>query len=113
MEREVDVLGSLNHPNIVKVIDALVVDGWFVMRYYPSGTLSERLKVDPFPSAPAALRMFRSLVEAVAKLHEQGIVHRDIKPENIFIGPNGLVLGDFGIVFFADVAKTRITDTYE
>jgi serine/threonine protein kinase len=49
----------------------------------------------------------------VELLHSKSAVHRDIKPENIFVSDAHLVLGDFGIVYFEDEAKTRVSDSYE
>jgi serine/threonine protein kinase len=59
------------------------------------------------------LNAFRPLVEGVAELHKRGVVHRDIKPDNIFVSEGQLILGDFGIVWFDDAARTRVSDTYE
>ena len=47
-------------------------------------------------------------------MHGKGLVHRDIKPENIFVDESEqLVLGDFGLVFFMDRDRTRLSDAYE
>jgi serine/threonine protein kinase len=112
LRNEVDILRSINHPQIVKVIDALPAEGWFVMPYYSGGTLPENL--ERFKGDPAkTLVAFRSLVDSVATLHAKSVVHRDIKPENIFVSGENLVLGDFGIVYFEDAAQTRVSGTYE
>jgi serine/threonine protein kinase len=87
LDREVEVLGRVNHPHLITVLDASVGDGWFVTRYYRDGTLTanvRRFSGDPL----AALHAFRALVEGVAELHRHGAVHRDIKPENIFLSPH-------------------------
>ena len=95
-EREVEALRSIQHPGILKLIDANVPGRWFVTEYHPGGTLAEdrsrsRYKGDPL----SALRAFRSIVEAVAELHKRDYVHRDIKSNNVFIAADGrLVLGD-------------------
>lgn len=110
--REVDVLGRELHPHIIRIVDSSVEQGWFVMPYYPSRTLADNKEM--FKGKPLeALEAFRPVVEAVAVLHDSGIVHRDIKPENIFISTQGLILGDFGIVHFEDDANTRISEKYE
>jgi serine/threonine protein kinase len=58
-----------------------------------------------------ALLAFKPLVEGIVHIHEKRAIHRDIKTENIFVASDGrLVLGDFGIVFFADEQRTRLTD---
>jgi serine/threonine protein kinase len=112
-EREVEALEFFQHPGILRLIEASVTERWFVTEYHPGGTLanaSERYRGD----ALSALKAFRSIVDAVAHLHEKGYVHRDIKSLNVFIAADGrLVLGDFGIVFFEDQEHTRLTSTFE
>lgn len=46
-------------------------------------------------------------------MHERQVIHRDIKPDNVFLSARGLVLGDFGIVFWVDARQERLTETYE
>jgi serine/threonine protein kinase len=114
LEREVAVLSDLNDSHIVRIIDSSVKDGWFVTQYFPSGALDKQENKEQFKGKPLeTLEAIRPLVKAVSSLHEAGFVHRDIKPANIFVSPNCLVLGDFGLVHFHDDAKTRISDTYE
>jgi len=113
LEREVEVLTSIQHPGILRIIQANVAERWFVTDYYPRGTLAGSL-LKYRGEALKALRAFRTIVEAVAELHSRGYVHRDIKPPNIFLdGDNQLVLGDFGIVFFEDRERTRLTSSFE
>ena len=113
LKQEVDTLQNFNHPNMLRILDSNIKERWFVGEYHPSGTLfthKELFKGDLL----RALTAFRPLVEAVAELHKAKRVHRDIKPHNVFIAADGrLVLGDFGIVFYDDPNRTRITDTYE
>lgn len=111
--REIKVMSETQHPNLMQLLDVDSESEWYVSRYYANGTLADnpnRFKGD----LHAALRAIRPLVEAVACLHRSGYVHRDIKPHNVFIGyDDELILGDFGLIHFADSAHTRISCTYE
>lgn len=45
----------------------------------------------------AAAHVVADVCDAVATLHEQGIVHRDVSPRNVILSPRGAVLIDLGI----------------
>lgn len=113
MKREIDTLSSIDHPNILKILDHNIDSGWFVSEYHPNGTLDSQLNLFK-GNLKASLEALRPLVGGVEVLHGKGLVHRDIKPGNIFVASDGrLVLGDMGLVFFTDEGRTRISDTYE
>lgn len=112
-QSEVDALSRLGDPGILKLLRANANERWMITEYHPGGTLDGQLRKYA-GRAPAALEGFQPLVASVARLHSEGIVHRDIKPSNIFIAADGrLVLGDFGIVYFEDERRERLTDTFE
>jgi serine/threonine protein kinase len=112
-EREVEALQSIQHPGILKLIEANVTERWFVTEFHPRGTLAKAGSLYK-GDAISALTAFRSIVEAVAGLHTKGYVHRDIKSPNVFLATDDrLVLGDFGIVFYEDEQHTRLTETFE
>ncbi len=113
LRREVATLKAIDHPSLVKVLDEKIDDFWFVMTLFALGSLSDNRTAFQGRMLPA-LRAFRTLVDAVAILHEHSMIHRDIKPENVFLeSDERLVLGDMGIVFFRDDAHTRVSETYE
>lgn len=113
-QREVDSLAARNDPHIIKILDASIEERWFVVPYYPGGTLDEDQHKTRFRGKPIeSLEAFRSLVRAMVPLHKGNVIHRDIKPTNIYPTSSGLVLGDFGLVFFADEEKARVSETYE
>jgi serine/threonine protein kinase len=99
-ENEVKLLASLDHPNIIRVIDYDESPGRLaiIMEYLTGSDLSTILKTRGAFSPENVKDIFRQIMSAFQYAHEQGIVHRDIKPSNIFITEKGQVkILDFGI----------------
>ncbi len=107
--REIRTVGRLEHPNIVPIHDVGVDEQgnyYFVMKYVRGETLEsiiDRL-VEGDPKTHAEypyerrIQVFRSLCEAVAFAHGNGVIHRDIKPANVMVGAHGeVLLMDWGI----------------
>lgn len=112
-EREARALAQLNHPNIVKVLDAGEHDAspYVVMDYVGGGTLKTRTG-RPLPVAEA-VRLVAPIARALDHAHRQGIVHRDIKPANILLAQDGRpMLSDFGIAkVLSGPVQTQLTAT--
>lgn len=97
--REIEILASLDHPNIVSVIDSGVGRGrfFYVMSFVRGAALNEfaesaRLSVEQ------RLRLFLKIAAAVNAAHLRGVIHRDLKPTNILVDENGEPrLVDFGL----------------
>jgi serine/threonine protein kinase len=89
-QAEAEPLVKLDHPNIVRVVDAGCVNGtpYVATRLVKGLPLSAHVKSNP-PSVRQILDWMIQLVGAVAYAHEQGIIHRDLKPSNIIITPQG------------------------
>jgi eukaryotic-like serine/threonine-protein kinase len=99
LQREAQLLASLNHPNIAQVygLEQLGASACIVMELVGGETLAERLKKGPI-GWDETVEIARQIAHGLAAAHERGIVHRDLKPANIKLTPNGTVkILDFGL----------------
>lgn len=97
-EEEALLLGRLNHPNIVQVIDYSNEKLTLFMEFIDGEPLDEVLAERGRLPLEEALRVTAGVLDALAYAHARNIIHRDVKPGNIFLTREGLVkLGDFGI----------------
>lgn len=109
---EARAASSLNHPNIVKVLDYGHSDGlrYIIQEYVEGQTLNEMISQQgalPWQTAvPLAIQIGLALEHA----HKNGIVHRDIKPHNIMITPRMIAkVTDFGIARAANSSTITLT----
>ncbi|CAO3648102.1 unnamed protein product [Cunninghamella blakesleeana] len=102
MLREVKVLKSLNHPNIIPLIHYEENDEGTYSLIFPAyfgGTLADLLKKHKLKENHCQYILFQ-LCRATKYLHENGIIHRDLKPSNILISNRyfyNIVITDFGV----------------
>lgn len=97
--REAQVAARLSHRNVIRVFDIVEEEGcpWIVMELLPHGSLRDLLR-ERGPLGPAqAAEVGLGILAALRAAHATGIVHRDVKPANILMGPDRVVLADFGI----------------
>jgi serine/threonine protein kinase/ABC-type transport system substrate-binding protein len=89
-EREVELIASLHHPNIVSVFDTGVSHGkyWFAMDYIRGRPLDQYAAGKDL-SIERALQLFAKICEAVNYAHQRGVIHRDLKPGNIMVDDQG------------------------
>jgi serine/threonine protein kinase len=102
---ERQMLASLNHPNITRLIDAgSTKDGlpYFVMEYVDGEPIDRYCETHGL-TITERLHKFRDVCSAVHFAHQRLIVHRDLKPSNILVDKTGTVkLLDFGIARLLD-----------
>ena len=105
--REARVAASVDHPNVVDVLEYHPDGPYLVMELMAGGTLEDRLRPGE-PLAPMiALHVGRSVLRGLEAVHRRGVVHRDLKPANVFFGPTGEVkIGDFGVAHLMDIGTT-------
>ncbi len=109
--REICTLAGFSHPGLVMVYDAGELNGraFFVMQMVEGHTLAERLREGPL-SVTHTANLGVVLADALAYVHEHGVVHRDVKPGNVLLDHHDRPhLSDFGIATIAD--STQITRT--
>ncbi len=97
---ERQILATLDHPNLAKVIDGgLSDDGvpYYVMELVSGEPIDAYCRRHAL-SVEDKVRLFRTVCAVVHYAHQKGVVHRDLKPANILVMPAGVVkLVDFGI----------------
>lgn len=97
---EVEIMSSLDHPNIIKYYNAFATDTKLIieMEYANFGTLATYLNLQGPLELSEILIIFKQLTRGLSYLHSKSIIHLDLKMENIFLTNDGLVkIGDFGI----------------
>lgn len=97
--REVQLLATLNHPNIASLHNAFYYQDQLVMvmELIHGETLRDRSRRIAMPLS-AVLNYASQMLSALSFAHQAGVVHRDIKPSNVMITESESVkLLDFGI----------------
>jgi tetratricopeptide (TPR) repeat protein/tRNA A-37 threonylcarbamoyl transferase component Bud32 len=109
---ERQILASLEHPNIARLIDAGVTEDHrpFLVMEYVSGLPIDQYCDQHTLSIRHRVALLRNVARAVAHAHHNLVVHRDLKPSNIFVTHIGVVkLLDFGIAKLVDLDPDRTT----
>ena len=107
-EREARAAASLNHQNIVKVINIGTYEGrpYMVNELIKGQTLRDVLNVRGKFSVLEACDIMYQLCSAILHAHQHGVIHRDIKPQNVYITSDSTIkLGDFGIATFQNASR--------
>lgn len=98
--REREILATLSHAHIARLLDAGVSeDGQsYLALDYVSGTPITSYCDEHRLSVHSRLELFRQVLSAVQYAHAHLVIHRDLKPANILVTADGEVqLLDFGI----------------
>jgi WD40 repeat protein/serine/threonine protein kinase/TPR repeat protein len=111
--REREILASLNHPNIARLIDAgFAEDGqpYLALEYVSGVPLTTYCDEHRLP-IHERLELFRQVLGAVQYAHAHLVIHRDLKPSNIMVTGQGHVyLLDFGIAKLLREGEARETE---
>lgn len=106
LAREVQIVLSLEHQNIVRVLDVFVRKRriYFVMEHLSGGELFDYVSDCRIFSENRAKIVVADLLAGLVYLHDRGVVHRDIKLENLLTTddkwPFSIKIADFGFSNF-------------
>lgn len=102
LEREAEVLRSLDSERLASVLDVVVDDGTvlLVMPLADGESLEQRLLAAPL-DVRSVLAVGVELMRALREAHNSGVVHRDVKPANLLVSGTRpdlhLTIVDFGL----------------
>jgi serine/threonine protein kinase len=98
--QRIAILRRLNHPGVVKLIDAIEDDSthYLIFEYCNGGELFDFITSRSRVEEPLAKRLFKQIALAVGYIHSQNVIHRDLKPENLLLTQNiSVKIIDFGL----------------
>ncbi|KAF9502111.1 Pkinase-domain-containing protein [Pleurotus eryngii] len=110
VEREIEVLRTLKHPNIVRLYDVIETDKYIgiILEYASGGELFDHILAHRYLREGYASKLFYQLLSGVWYIHQKKIVHRDLKLENLLLDRHrNILITDFG---FANRFEHRADD---
>ncbi len=109
---EAQMMGRLQHQNILPVYDAGEEDGsYYVVTEHIQGarTLAAYCRPDNLLRIDDVIEILYKCARALHYAHGRGVIHRDIKPSNIMLTlDNDVRIIDFGIALVTDSEVSRI-----
>jgi serine/threonine protein kinase len=112
-KREMRAIGQLEHPNIVRAMDAGDEAGthYLVTEFVDGRDLSSLVQERGALPVPEACEIIRQAALGLQHIHEHGLVHRDIKPSNLMLARDGTVkLLDLGLVLLQESVQSSAAD---
>jgi serine/threonine protein kinase len=112
---EAALVGRLQHPNVVQIIDAVADDEapYLVMEYVKGITLRRHCRADNLLPLEQVVEIGFKCAMALGYCFRQGLIHRDVKPANILATLKGdeiadVKITDFGSVFNLGAEQTQV-----
>ena len=100
IQREIEMLKGLNHPNVIKIYKILEDSKkiYIIMEYCENGELFNRIVSKRRLYEDEAALFYYQLINGLEYIHKNKIVHRDLKPENLLLSKNDILkIIDFGL----------------
>ena len=112
---EAALVGQLQHPNVVQILDAVVDDAapYLVMEHVPGVTLRRFCRADSLLPIEQVVEIGFKCAMALGYCFRQGLIHRDVKPANLLAIVDGerivdVKITDFGSVFNLAADHTQV-----
>jgi hypothetical protein len=113
---EAALVGRLQHPNVVKLFDAVddPVAPYLVMEYVAGSTLRPHCRSDQLLPLEQVIELAFKCAMALSYVYRQGLIHRDVKPANLLTVLNNGVITDIKISDFGSVLNlaSDVTQVY-
>ena len=100
IDREIEILKRLKHPNVIKIyrIEEDQKNYYIIMEFCENGELFNRIVRKQHLTEDEASLFYYQLINGLEYIHKNNIVHRDLKPENLLLSKNDLLkIIDFGL----------------
>jgi len=110
-EMEAKTAASLNHENIVRIIDSGKQNGsyYIVMEFIEGISLRKLIDKSSPLDEDICMLIAHGICMGLNHAHSRGIIHRDIKPANIMISNDGVIkITDFGL---AKLIRSQVNQT--
>ena len=111
-QREMRVMGQLEHPNLITAADARKVDSWHLvaMEWIDGIDLQQVVRTQGPLSIADACEVARQAALGLQYAHENGLIHRDIKPSNLMLTRAGTIkVIDMGLALIKEDGKPELT----
>jgi hypothetical protein len=110
---EAALVGQLQHPNVVQILDAVIDDvaPYLVMEYVPGITLRRFCRADALLPLAQIVEIGFKCAMALGYCYRQGLIHRDVKPANVLALVVGETISDVKITDFGSVFNTAAEHT--
>lgn len=111
-KREVAILSTIDHPNIVKIISSEIdlEPPAYIMPLAHATLAKDLATVREYP-IQNRIKIFMDILAGLEEIHDLSIYHRDLKPLNVLRFDNNYAISDFGLISLDKSQVSGLTHT--